>query len=273
MEILDPPQFPINATPGKRKIYVAIASLFSMIFVVTGLLLFELLDKTIKTTKRLEKFSGIFSAGAVLEKSTTNPEFFQSITQRSLKPIVELIARKHQNKDPDTALVVQIFSLWEGEGKTFVTQQMKEILENIGIPIFQVGFLQEQQPSKHNLQLSTRKSFDYNTYQQVLNSADANQTEVIIYEIPALATHTFNTNLFQTADLSLLVTSMGRTWSDADDYHTSKLKSYDTPDLFAVSNKIMPGALEHLTGDLPKKRSRFRVFLKNRIMKRFLMFR
>ncbi|MFW5778372.1 MAG: GumC family protein, partial [Bacteroidota bacterium] len=204
MEILDPPQFPINALPGKRKIYVAIASLFSMIFVVAGLLLFELLDKTIKTNKRLEKFSGISSVGALLEKSTTSNEFFHSITQISLKPIVELIARENQNRDPNTILVVQIFSLWEGEGKTFVTQHLKEILEKIGISIFSAGFVHEQQTGTHDLVRSSKESFDYDHYQQMLNSDDTKQTEVIIFEIPALATHTFNTNLFQTADVSLL---------------------------------------------------------------------
>ncbi|MFW5757953.1 MAG: GumC family protein [Bacteroidota bacterium] len=273
MEILDPPEFPINALPGKRKIYVAIASLFSMIFVVAGILLFELLDKTIKTTRRLEKFSGIPCNGAVLDKYTTSPDLFHNITQRSLKPIIELIARENQNRDTNSALVVQIFSLWEGEGKSFITQQLKAVNENIGISTFSAGFVHQQQTSEHNLVLSSKESFDYNDYQQMLNAADTPRSKVIIFEIPALATHTFNTNLFQTADVSLLVTNMGRTWSDADDYHTSKLNSYGIPNLFAVSNRIMPGAMEHLTGDLPKKRSKFRVFMKNKIMKRFLIFR
>lgn len=273
MEILDEPQFPINAAPGKRKIYVAIASLFSMIFVVAGLLLFELLDKTIKTTKRLEKFSGISSAGALPDNRTTNPAFFSSIAQMSLKPVVETIARKCQNKNPNNPVVVQIFSLWKGEGKSFVTQHMKEILGNIRVSTFSTGFSNEQETQTHDLSLSSNDSFNYKEYLQIVSDASSKDTGVILFEIPALATETFNTNLFHHADLSLLITHMGRTWSNADDYHMSKLKSCNIPELFAISNKITPGALEHLTGDLPKKRTKFRVFMKNKVMKRFLIFK
>jgi uncharacterized protein involved in exopolysaccharide biosynthesis len=273
MKILDEPQFPINAAPSKRKLLIAIAAVFSMVFVVVGALMFELLDRTIKTPERLLKFSGIESSGAIIAENKSHKEFLPAIHNISLKPTIENIINDIKSRQVATPYIIQVFSLWPKEGKSYAIQTLKELLDKTGYTSQSVGFEEKDDQTLHSLKFTIRQGFDAENYNQVLKDKLPELTDVIFIEVPAISTNTFNTSLYKSAQSSLLVTDMCRTWSSADDYNLEKFKSNSIDGLFTLANKILPDSLEHMIGDIPKKRSKIRTFIKNRIVKRFFLFR
>lgn len=257
MKVLDKPQVPIDAQPTKRKVLVAVAVIFSMMLTVLGLFVFELLDKTIKSAERFQKLSAIPVIGAVLNSgkssklTTINPDNIQ------MRPILQAILKNIEGNSSN-GYVIQVLSLWDREGKTGLVKKLQEHLLKLGLKVEMLHGSIEENPIS-------------NSYQQIIKDNTENgKSTIYLSEVPAVGNHVIAPALLNSANLSLLVADACRAWSKADAYILDELKSQLTKPLLGVLTQVFPHHVEALTGDLPKRRSGLRRYLKQRIVKRIL---
>ena len=110
------------------------------------------------------------------------------------------------------------------------------------------------------------KYLNTNTYKELF--ADDSVYDFIISVIPSVSRGIDNTVLIKDADLNLLVFNADLTWSEADQFNNNKLKELISKDIYTVLTNAQPNNLEELYGEIPKKRSKFRILIK-KILKRF----
>ncbi len=270
MKILDPPQLPIDAAPTKRKIYVAVATVFSMIFVVMGFLVFELLDKTIKTPERFSKLTGLSIAGAVIDENSFKGISHESINSIGLKSLIETIIYETRQGPSSKPWIIQFFSLRDGEGKSHAILNIKTRLEQIGFGVDAIAFDDASAKLIDGHYISLKNSLNHDDYTRLVAELNLSERDIILIEVPALSQNIFNTTLYSTANSSLLLADVCRTWSTADEYNLQNFRKYDVPKLQGLINKMLPYGVEILIGDIPKNRSRIRKFIKNRLIKKYL---
>jgi polysaccharide biosynthesis transport protein len=269
MKILDKPQLPIDSEPSKRKLYLIITGIVAFLFTLMGIVVFELLDKTIKTTNRFHLLSGLKPVAAYVYERKYQGMNLDLLKNSGSKPLVETIIQ-HKNRCNEP-LMVQFVSHQNEEGKTHIITSLKTELQHIGFKTAAIFFSQHvtslQEPDE--LSISLPAIYKSTSYCNLLRDYENFSTyDIILIEVPSLSNQLFNPSLLSTASLSFLVTDASRTWSSADQFLLENIKTQTNQNLLGLLNKVHPDDMEEITGEVPKNRSRIRTFIKQRIFKR-----
>jgi len=271
MRIIDEAKFPISSMPSKKKLYVIISILLALIFYIAGLFIVELMDNRIKTPSLLKKLTGLEPVSGY---SIQNNKKFTSAEQVSEKATAYIHEKiKSISSGHDKPFVIQILSVWDGAGKTEMAEKLSESLEKYGFSVLILNLMnivsdQDKKIGKDNwseLILNYYKCTDY----KELIGENYNSYDYIISVIPSVSHGIDNTILITKADISLVVYNANLTWTSADQFNTDKLKAIINNNLYAVLTSTLPENLEEMYGDIPKNRSRTRVFAK-KLLKRFV---
>jgi len=272
MKILDEPSFPINALPTKRKMYVMVTSLFSVILFILGLFLYELLDKRIKTPARLEESTNKKVITAFSNQKSNDQVFNNKTVEKSLKYLQECIFKIEYEQQTGKPFIIQFFSHWNEEGKSFIAEQLLNQLLSEGkkcILINNSSKLADGENIINNSQTPAKK----NSYKRIINDKlpdKYNELDYIIVENDSVSEGLSHPALLQEAHLDFLVVDANRVWSKADSFYLEKIDNVNSRELNTILNKSNPDDLEEIMGDVPKKRSSARKFLKKKILGRFL---
>lgn len=104
------------------------------------------------------------------------------------------------------------------------------------------------------------------SYTSVLNNLQIAPDFLLVIE-PPVSDGIENPVLYGNAHYSLLVYDANTSWSKSDDYLMTKIRNVLGTNVSAVLTKAIPDNLEELYGEIPKKRSFIRRFLKKMIMR------
>lgn len=264
MKIMDKPQLPIDPIPTKRKVLIIVAAFFSFIVALFGFIVFELLDKTIKTATRFAKLSELEIKSVACKTTSGSDVEFEKINKRGLKQSIEnIIEARQKSKDP---VVIQFFSNWKEEGKTFIIEQLRSMVDKTGLKTTHVTLNEDGLFINPENQEQLGNQFTFSDYQNLAKSNSG--SDVIFVEIPEFSDKVLNTQLMGTASLSFLVADANRTWAQADNHIVNHLKEIIPSNLFGILNRTIPYNMEEIIGEIPKRRTRFRKFFKNNIIKR-----
>lgn len=261
MRIIDPAKYPISSMPSKKKLYLIIAALITLIFYIASVLIIELLDNRIKTPTLLSSLAGLETAGAF---SFANNKTFKSadfVTHKASAFITEKInAISTGHKKP---FIIQILSIWDNSGKKYVADSLVNHLTDNGFDVKIINLSSREEKSETNKRIFT--STDYNE----LIESDAKNADYVIVILPHISEGIDNSLLASKADISLMLYNAGLTWTSADIFNTEKIKGIVKNNLFAVLTYAQPENLEEIYGEIPKKRSKIRILTKN-LIKRFV---
>ncbi len=264
MKMMDKPLLPIDPQPTKRKVLIVIAAFFSFVLTLFGFIVFELLDKTIKTASRFAKLSELEIKSVACDTSSRIDANFETINQKGLKHSVEsIIEAKTKNSEP---VVVQFFSNWKKEGKSFIIEQLRSMTNKTGLNTTSLTLNEDGFFTNSENQEQLENQFNISDYKKL--SETKFDSDILFVEIPDFSNRVLNTQLMGTATLSFLVADANRTWSQADNHSVKNLKGIITTNLFGILNKTIPFNMEEVIGEIPKERTRFRKYLKNNILKR-----
>jgi len=271
MRIIDPAKFPISSMPSKKKLYLIVAALITLIFYIAGLLIIELLDNRVKTPSLLKSLTGLEVAGASSienKKKFTSADFVtnKAVTFNTEK--IRLLTLGNHNPN-----VIQVLSNWDGAGKTFISEALSAHLNILGYSTAMINLMTvvsdfEKEQNKDNVPEVLKRFYKSASYQDLFEE-DFNQNDFLICVIPSVSRGVENTLLLSGADISLFVFNANQTWTSADQFNTEKVKSVVAENIYAVLTSAMPENLEEMYGDIPKKRSKIRVMTK-KMMKRFV---
>lgn len=276
MDLLDRPFLPIQAEPGRTRLFMLIAMVFAFFFVLAGIFATELLDRRVKTVKRLANLTGLPVAGAILDGRKHRKIDVEALSRRSVQTLTSVLLQGRQEEGKGNPLVVQFLSHWHREGKSFCLQKIQEALAEdkylvarLCVGAHQQDEDQDVRPVSHDLyrSLTGLKSLlddpvakDYAGY------------DFIFLELPAVSAVPPNAAFSRDVHFNILLVNAHRIWSSADKHHLEKLMSATGDRLHALLNQVTPDHIEEYIGDIPKKRSLLRRFIKNRLFKRYIGF-
>jgi len=158
---------------------------------------------------------------------------------------------------------VQFFSNWNKEGKTYVINSLKKRLELLDYSVSYINF--------SALSHSDLAKKDYLAKRSYLQFLDHDKdADILFVEIPSISDKFFNTSLFKTSDLSFFIADAKRTWSTADDLFIKKIKKNAGGKVKALLNRTHPENTQDVIGEIPKKRSYIRRYVKYKLLKKIL---
>jgi len=248
MKVIDDPQLPINPEPTKRKLYTIILSLFTLIFAVAGVFLFELLDRTVKSITRLGSFTGLKVSAGLAKGNGTNDLNDREMVRMGLKTAVQdIIKARKYDIDP---VVIQAFSIRQGEGKSFFADALSEYLISLGYKVRNIEIVQGAGMSHEKVEnkeiLTSGEGLRFSTYQELLqeyNLAEKN-FDFFVVELPSIDGNIINSTLAASATMSYLVVDSGRVWTSSDAYSLGELSQTVSGNIEAVLNRACPQNLE-----------------------------
>ncbi len=279
MDLLDQPFFPIQAQPGKKKLYVLVIMVFSFFFIVAGVFILELLDRRVKSVKKLTSLTKTEVLGAILSEQRHRGVDIDILAKRAAADLAGNVWQVLSNQQGNETKVIQLFSHWGREGKSFVAAKLQEEFALLGLSVrlVQVEQTLEATNDEHAIALIISKDLyrTTNHFSGLITDQGVDtwkKTDLVIVEVPAVSSCMINHYLCNAANINALIVSSSRTWSSADDHHLTKLKNACGHHLYTILNQITPDHIEAYIGDIPKKRSGLRRLIKNRLFKRYIGF-
>ena len=280
LKLIEVPFFPINPKPSKRMILVIVAGMAGFVLVAFTILVLEFLDGNINTADRAEdkielKVSSIFPVISSKAKKID----YNYLTNKAVNAISRNIILNQFKKEKGTAPVVNMFfSTQDMEGKTFICQHLITKLceleyrtlhvsydtHDLGI---QGSFYQKlTYPISDQLyKISKVEEFDHEH-----SIEDFSFFDFIILELPSIIKNPFPVKLAATMDYTFLITRANRAWSEADKNALALFNEATTgPEPSVILNGVKVQEMETVVGDLPKKRSLIRKWIKKIVQFRF----
>jgi succinoglycan biosynthesis transport protein ExoP len=266
MKMMDEATLPLIPNDSRHPLYIMVASLFSLIFYIAGLLVIEILDMRIKNPSNLNLLSDLEVIGAFCSETENYQPAAEHINKRSSVFIFEKIRKLATSSQ--TPMTIQILSVWDQAGKVDTANHIAQELKQRGwnVKIFNFAAVTAGEDSKQKEDPNDPYSLTYRYYNsdtyEELFSYLRSTPEVIISILPSVSHGIDNSVIIKTADMSIVVYDGMLTWHEAETLHTNKLKQLIGDNIFAVLTNGKVEYLEDMFGELPKERSFIRKKMK-----------
>jgi len=261
MKVLDEPKLPINPLPSKRKIYVLVFAFAGTLFYLFGLFILELFDQRVRTPERMEKMTGLPVVSVLVEEDVQNTDT-GAMNARAANYLLEAIGMNYDETSSEV-IRVNVLSNWANEHISDVTRAIGTKLS--GYTVQQTP--QEEAPvtgAAHKDDpvggMPVEKAFTF-SYRG---------NTIVLREIPPLSEGITDAGVIVDAEIQLFVVHARRVWSKADEISLRKLQQLAPGTIKTVLTRALPSDLENFYGEIPKKRSWVRRFIKLKLLKRFI---
>ena len=276
IKIVDPPFFPLTPEASKRIIFIAAAGIIGLGLVLFIILLLEYLDNTLKTSARARKYISLelLSAFPLLSKKTKSIDF-DFITNRLMEQAVQKIQSSIEtdNKQQKKPFNILIFSTQTIDGKSLIQNELSSKLKEFGYkvlsanytlpnykPKFSFAYPKGDQPVYYDIQ---QENFSKSSIPEMLGiNKDTSKYDFVLIEIPSITHYPYAPSLIREADLGIMVVRANRAWTNADKNSLKGIRKLMKFNPFLFLNGMQVESLEILLGELPRKRSIIRRFLK-----------
>ena len=280
LKIAEAPFFPIKPNPSKRIMLVIVGALLGFILVAFTVLALEFLDGNLNTAVRAEdkiklKVSSIFPAIS----KRNNKVDYEYLKNKAVNAISRnIILNQFKKSDESMPVVNMLFSTQEGEGKTFICEHLIAKLCELDYKTLHITYndhnLGIDHDHYHKIQyelndklLKISKIEEFDTKNEI---EDFKVFDFVILVIPGIIRNPFPVKLAATMDHTFLVTRANRAWNEADGNALSLFNEATTgPEPSIILNGVKILEMETVIGELPKKRSRLRIWIKRIIQFRF----
>ncbi|MRX66305.1 GumC family protein [Maribacter luteus] len=280
IKLTEAPFFPINPKPSKRILLVIVAALAGFIVVTLTILILEFLDGNLNTAKRAEEKIGleVSSIFPVIKNNDKNIDY-EYIKNKAVTAISRNIILNQFKKNEDEKPVVNmLFSTQEDEGKTFICQNLIANLCELDYSILHVTYdttdlvIDHPKYSKVTYPISDRlfRISSIGEFDVENTIPDYNIFDFVILEIPSIIKNPFPVKLASTMDYTFLVTRANRAWTESDKNALRLFNEATTgPEPTIILNGVKVLEMETVIGELPKKRSIIRRWVKQLVQFRF----
>ncbi len=279
--VAEAPYYPLIPKPSKRSLLIAAAGVAGFMMTAFKILLLEFLDTNIKDARRAEKKIGL-PVTAIYPKLLRKSRRIDLdyLEDRATDAILLNVAFADRERagNPGTPSVNFFISTQKADGKTFIGHRLLNQLSEMG---YRALFLQPEQaePLPEGCKYD-RRSFPYDSklyakaqlsaLSEGLSAEQLGGYDFIFVEAPPIISRAFPVKLFHEADHIYLVVRANRPWSDAD---KNALKTFreiaPEPEPSVILNGVELLEMESVLGDLPRRRTWLRRFIKNLIRLRF----
>lgn len=237
--------YPLFSDKGKRFLLVVAAFIGSIIFIIGLNLVIELLDRTLRDAERARRLTGMNILGAFTGRNSqlkyrgfvkTCNRISAAYACNRLTPYI---------KKGDT-LCINILSLEEKEGKTFISRYFQESWEELG---FNVKYLRVGQDIPIDASLFMAEHIDKHIQLE-------SRPDILIVEYPSIQRYGVPSHLLGSSQVNLLVANACRVWKNSDTELVKYLRDItEGTALYLYLNNATREAVEDFTGQLPPQTS------------------
>lgn len=237
--------YPLFSDKGKRFLLVIAAFIGSIIFIIGLNLVIELLDRTLRDAERARHLTGMNILGAFTGRNSqlkyrgfvkTCNRISAAYACNRLTPYI---------KKGDT-LCINILSLEEKEGKTFISRYFQESWEELG---FNVKYLRVGQDIPIDASLFMAEHIDKHIQLE-------SRPDILIVEYPSIQQYGVPSHLLGSSQVNLLVANACRVWKNSDTELVKYLRDItEGTALYLYLNNATREAVEDFTGQLPPQTS------------------
>lgn len=237
--------YPLFSDKGKRFLLVVAAFIGSIIFIIGLNLVIELLDRTLRDAERARRLTGMNILGAFTGRNSqlkyrgfvkTCNRISAAYACNRLTPYI---------KKGDT-LCINILSLEEKEGKTFISRYFQESWEELG---FNVKYLRVGQDIPIDASLFMAEHIDKHIQLE-------SRPDILIVEYPSIQQYGVPSHLLGSSQVNLLVANACRVWKNSDTELVKYLRDItEGTALYLYLNNATREAVEDFTGQFPPQTS------------------
>lgn len=246
LQSVAPPDFPLTDNGRKRMLYILIAFVGSIFFIITFFLIIEVLDRTLRDPLRSTRLSGLPVIAAFNGISNLKYRGFLKACNRIAAAYS--CRQLNQFRKQEGPTVINLLSMNTREGKTFLAKYFINYwkTEDIKIRFVQHGVDYNAKDKKY---VQAEQLSDF------WQPAPGDPTpDIILVEYPPFREASAPLPVLAKADINLLVANACRLWSNSDNAILSPIKEAlgDTP-LMLYLNNADREVVESFTGELPPK--------------------
>jgi len=276
LKVVDPPFMPLTPSGSKRMMLVVVAFLAGFVLTLAGAVALEMIDNTLKTPTRAAEVVGLEVVGAYpkfpvpsKKKEKLDYDFIRERSVGQALQHLKLNLREQGLIQGATKKVV-IASTRSGEGKSYLSSLLVDQLRASGEKVaylFPEGSHQNGHINNYTYQINQR-FFEVQTEGELLGNPEfgMDRFDFVFLEIPGLLTGPYPVDLVAKYDQTLLFARANRVWNEADTKALDAFKKgLRTQPRLAV-NAVEPTALESSLGELPKRRSLLRKWIKRVVL-------
>lgn len=243
LKVLNPPAYPIQAQPTKRKVIVFVAFFGSIMLILGFFILLEILDRTLHDKVRSELFTKLPVIGAFPDKNLLRYRNYDKLTRAiATKYLSSAILSYLDTKNQKLPFIINFISTEPGDGKSYLINQLLEYWTEAGL---KVKLLIWDKDFNVN-------SSEYFIAKSVTDLYKPDNEDIIIVEYPALISNNVSTSLLNEASLNLLIVRATRGWKESDSILINKISNQlINKKLVLYLNKTERYVAEGFTGMLP----------------------
>jgi polysaccharide biosynthesis transport protein len=277
--IIDPPYFPLNPEPDKRKMSILAATIAGLLLTLFTILAFDLMDSSMRNAERTALQTGLVVESVFPVVSRKKQKIDIAYLKRKGTEVIsrKLILHALETPKEKRPITCFVFSTREHEGKSYLLQQISGYLSEIGYRV--LIFMSHDVPASENKNYEIAR---YQTSQDFFRISSLQELDIsdfkpewknydfIFVEFPGVINSSFPVNLFKTADLCFLVCRANRSWTRADTNILDEIMAITDPlKPRIILNGVALEEMESVVGELPRKRSWLRRTIKKILTRQF----
>jgi polysaccharide biosynthesis transport protein len=279
LKVVDAPLFPSAPDPSKRKMLIIIGFLIGSFFIVSVLILLEFINRSIRQPLSFESLTGLKLASAYPFFSSLNRKVDSNkldfiLTQRLIESVQHKMAVVN-NATNNTKFIV-VTSMYDAEGKSFVSKKLAKQLINIGHKVAlclpDSGQSGDKLIQKSDLVDDMLEINYYNPEHHLSKRASlqsiagfVDDVDYMVLELPPLQNYLTSHSVLKEIDICLLVSRANRSWTTSDSKTLENIKNISQNEPMLFLNGVKLHFLEEIIGKIPKVRSRIRIFFRKLI--------
>lgn len=237
------PSFPLGANKSKRVLFIIIAFIGSLVFIIGWYLFVELLDRTIRDGERATRLTGLPVFGAFSGRRQLRYRGYSRTWNRlSARSTCNKLNQYLKKGEPAH---INIFSIEKGEGKSYIATYLQKAWEKQGI---HVEFIQAEK----DFSVNSPEYLYANKFEDICPETIKGQYDVLLVEYPSIRNCSIPITLMQKANINLMIANVCRVWKQSDNSITKYLQDIakETP-IEIYLNNANRHEVEDFTGELP----------------------
>lgn len=244
LQIITPPEYPLNDNGRKRALYTIAAFIGSLIFIIGFSLLVELIDRTLRDVYRSKRLTGLPVIAAF--NGTSNLKYRGFLKACNRRAAAYVCQQLNTHLCPGRPTIINLLSMEGREGKSFLANYFAKHWQTEGLCVRIVN---------HNIDF-TKESKEYVQACHLSDFWQLNDAEqipdIILVEYPALCHFSVPEKALAEADFNLLVANAARMWSEKDDARLRPLQeNLKEKPFYLYLNNSSREVVESFTGELP----------------------
>ena len=247
-----PATYPSKPLPSKRLFLVIIGFFIGIALPYLIAFLYDLLDQSIKTKNRAEFFTNKKVIAGFPSKSYRLSNMDVDMSQLYRKSMNQLMQRILDRREKSKSVTINILHFSIHSRKETFIDFLKNALdfEEISYRIDDFSLISEPSMGRYKDYINAKEG----------TSKERVDVEIVVH--PNILEFNYNKSRIQKSAINLYVLNSKSVWRVADTYKLSELNALELKDDHIVLMNVKDYDIENIVGEIPKKRSQIRVFLK-----------